>query len=211
MSVTVHKPSGSKIAPFFQPVEILEIGYPGQPVEIIIHNGKLIVYDAYGNTVITGGVVQAKGLVVGAQSWAHNINFTASDADTVTWGEGTIYFGDGNSVDTGAGTTGNMAAKTYIYYNGTSTLVTTTIAAAVVGNTVRLVAIAENQASGKALVAVVNQTGNTIRGDNIVGGTISAGINLGVANVVLDGANKRILVNDGSNDRILIGFDSGGF
>ena len=31
------------------------------------------------------------------------------------------------------------------------------------------------------------------------------------ANVKLDGANARILINDGSDDRILIGFQSGGF
>ncbi len=31
------------------------------------------------------------------------------------------------------------------------------------------------------------------------------------ANVKIDGANARIIINDGSNDRILIGFQSGGF
>lgn len=30
-------------------------------------------------------------------------------------------------------------------------------------------------------------------------------IQVGVSNVVIDGANKRILINDGTNDRILIG------
>ena len=31
------------------------------------------------------------------------------------------------------------------------------------------------------------------------------------ANVKIDGANARIIINDGSNDRILIGYQSGGF
>jgi len=39
----------------------------------------------------------------------------------------------------------------------------------------------------------------------------SGSINVGVGNVKIDGANKRILINDGTNDRILIGFQSAGF
>ena len=35
--------------------------------------------------------------------------------------------------------------------------------------------------------------------------------NLNDANVKIDGANKRILINDGSNDRILIGYQLNGF
>ncbi len=31
------------------------------------------------------------------------------------------------------------------------------------------------------------------------------------ANVKIDGANNRIVINDGSNDRILMGYQSGGF
>ena len=41
--------------------------------------------------------------------------------------------------------------------------------------------------------------------------TITGVFTVGASNVVIDGANKRILVNDGTNDRILIGFSSGGF
>jgi hypothetical protein len=40
---------------------------------------------------------------------------------------------------------------------------------------------------------------------------LTGSINLGVGNVVVDGTNKRILVNDGTNDRCLLGFQSGGF
>jgi len=40
---------------------------------------------------------------------------------------------------------------------------------------------------------------------------LTGDINLNDANIKIDGANKRILINDGSDDRILIGYQSGGF
>lgn len=40
---------------------------------------------------------------------------------------------------------------------------------------------------------------------------LTGDFNLNDANVKIDGANKRILINDGANDRILIGYHSGGF
>lgn len=40
---------------------------------------------------------------------------------------------------------------------------------------------------------------------------LTGDIQVGVGNVKIDGANKRILINDGSDDRILIGYQSGGF
>ena len=40
---------------------------------------------------------------------------------------------------------------------------------------------------------------------------LAGDIQVGVGNVKIDGANKRIVINDGTNDRILIGFQSGGF
>lgn len=41
----------------------------------------------------------------------------------------------------------------------------------------------------------------------ILGGVIKVGGN----NIIIDGANKRIIINDGTYDRILIGYQSGGF
>jgi len=43
------------------------------------------------------------------------------------------------------------------------------------------------------------------------GQTLSGDVSVGIGNVKIDGANKRIFINDGTNDRILIGFQSGGF
>lgn len=41
--------------------------------------------------------------------------------------------------------------------------------------------------------------------------TLSGNFNLNDANVLIDGANKRITISDGTNTRILIGYQSGGF
>lgn len=40
---------------------------------------------------------------------------------------------------------------------------------------------------------------------------LTGSINVGAGNVVVDGVNKRILINDGTNNRVLMGFQSGGF
>lgn len=50
-----------------------------------------------------------------------------------------------------------------------------------------------------------------VSASRITAGTIAAAANLGNSSVVLDGANKRIIVNDGTNDRVLIGYLSGKF
>lgn len=49
----------------------------------------------------------------------------------------------------------------------------------------------------------------------LTAGTIAVAANLGAlsgsAGVILDGANKRIVINDGTNDRVLIGYLAGKF
>ena len=47
----------------------------------------------------------------------------------------------------------------------------------------------------------------TIQADSLIGGMVDVGNN----RVVIDGENRRILINDGDNDRILIGFHKDGF
>lgn len=50
-----------------------------------------------------------------------------------------------------------------------------------------------------------------VSASRITAGTIAAAANLGNSSVILDGANKRIIVNDGTNDRVLIGYLAGKF
>lgn len=51
----------------------------------------------------------------------------------------------------------------------------------------------------------------TFLGELIAGSIITGAITVGANNVMIDGANKRIVINDGTNDRIIMGFLSGGF
>ncbi len=36
-------------------------------------------------------------------------------------------------------------------------------------------------------------------------GSLGSAIQIGGSNIIIDGANKRIIINDGQNDRVLIG------
>jgi len=51
----------------------------------------------------------------------------------------------------------------------------------------------------------------SLSADVIQAGTINTTINIGGLNVLIDGANGRIIVNDGTVDRVLIGKLVGGF
>ncbi len=57
-------PSGSQI-PFGKPVDVLNIGKPGWPGQLIIHDGKLTIYGANGETLIEDGKIQTDALDVG--------------------------------------------------------------------------------------------------------------------------------------------------
>jgi len=59
----------------------------------------------------------------------------------------------------------------------------------------------------------IDREGNAAFGGDIsaASGTFTGTIYVGSANVLLDGANKRIVINDGTNDRVLIGYLSSGF
>jgi len=57
------------------------------------------------------------------------------------------------------------------------------------------------------LTAYLSKTGT----NQPMSGTIRLGTGTGTASIILDGGNKRIIINDGTNDRILIGYQSGGF
>ena len=65
--------SGAKVGGIFTPVNILEIGGAGQPTEIVIHNGKLYIYNATGQTLIDGGLIEARALKAGDITVALNV------------------------------------------------------------------------------------------------------------------------------------------
>lgn len=204
--------SGSKVGAIKTPIEIMEIGNPGMPGELIIHNGKLYLYGPTGATLIDAGIIQtgailansitADALTIGSQSFSHNITWTATDADTCSWSAGDIKWANGDTVSINSGNTGDIAATTFIYYNGTTTLqVTTNFEDVVSDNNVLLAIVELGDTGGKCIITPINSTGTTIDADKIVTGKIQStdgktyfDLNLG-----------KLVVNDSSNDRVLIG------
>lgn len=167
----VRIPSGSRIPGVRNPVNVTEIGNPGQPTELIIHNGKLYIYNTAGQTLVDGGVIQTQGVAVGLKSWVHNITFSATDKDTASWNSGTVYFGDGSSQAIITGNTGNITEKTYIYYDGTSVLKKTTNANFIADSYILLTTIEPaDEDDEKAVITVSRLPSGTISADQIVAG-----------------------------------------
>jgi hypothetical protein len=66
--------------------------------------------------------------------------------------------------------------------------------------------------SGNTTFALSGVDGSAVFKGTIQASSFIAGaVEVGSPNVVIDGANSRIIINDGTNDRILIGYQAGGF
>jgi len=172
--VDIKSSGGSRVPPTRTPINVFEIGKPGQATEIIVHNGKLYVYNAKGQTLIDGGIIQTQGVAVGLKSWVHNIVFTATDEDTASWGSGTIYFGDGSNQAIDAGNTGNIVATTYVYYDGTATLKKTTDASFIDDDYILLATVEEGGAGTKCVITVSQLPSGTISAEQVVTGFLDA-------------------------------------
>lgn len=61
--------------------------------------------------------------------WSTNVNWYASDYNTVSWGSGSVYLPDWTELTISSGNTGNMSTVTYIYYDQSDSLVHTTTSA----------------------------------------------------------------------------------
>lgn len=212
--------SGSRMMGGEPPVEKIVIGLPGKPQKAIIHKGKIYIYNADGQTLIDGGVIIARAIAakaitsdklnIAARPFTHNIAWIASTATKCSWNSGTIRWSDGSTSNINAGNSGNLAAKTYIYYNGTSTLQKTDNYKNMTGNNVVLLTIVEPNPSGngKCVITPVYSTGTTIDGDRITTGRIKSVD----GKTYFDLNERRILLTDDVGDkRLLIGYQEGGF
>ena len=131
----------------------------------------------------TVGTSQLQDNAVGSQEgnialrgWEQTCAFTATDADTVTWGAGTFTSSNGDSYSILTGNTGNMTAKTYIYLNiavSTTAYQTTTTATTAIGDGKVLIAIAQNNTT-EATFMLLNNNSYNIDAANIVAGSITA-------------------------------------
>ena len=104
----------------------------------------------FQSITLSGSVVieeVSAGSVPAIQGWQFDGAFSASDSNTVAWAAGTLTFANGETRSIGGGNTGNMAARTYIYYDedvSTTAFQTTTTASNAVGKNKILIGIAEN-------------------------------------------------------------------
>ena len=157
-------------------------------------------------TEIQDGTIFANKLVVGAQTWVHNIVWTATDYNTASWSTGTINFSDGRSFDIASGNTGNITDPTYIYFdeNNPTVLQTSTVRTDAIGDSKILLAIAEDVADTDAscVIQTIASFGTTIDGEQIVTGSITSVD----GNSVLDLNNGYYRVSDGSNGRVRLGY-----
>jgi len=205
--------SGSRMINAENPIEVINIGRPGDPTQILVYKGKIYIYNSAGQTLIDGGYVSARAikaaavtaekLSLGAKKFIHNIVWTATDYNTCSWSAGVIKFADGTTDNTSSGNTGNITQKTYIYYNGTSTLQKTTSYSSAISNSNIPLAIVEPvvDTDAKCIITSFVNVGTTIDGDLIITGKIQSVD----TKTYFDLNNKRIIMNDGSNNRVLIG------
>lgn len=124
---------------------------------------------------LTPGIPLPPGLLdVANWGWSQTCIFSSASATQVNWGAGTFKSSSGTTYSIGAGNTGVMAAKTYIYLDlnvsSTAYQVTTTPATAV-GLGKVLVAVAQN---GTTSATYNLNEASQIVGDNILANTINA-------------------------------------
>jgi hypothetical protein len=125
-----------------------------------------------GQQIVPGSYL----LTVGDWGWGQTCVFSSTDFNTVSWGAGTFKTANGNIYNISAGNTGNMSAKTYIYFdlNVSETVYQiTTVPGDSVGIGKVVVAVANN--STNPIPATYNLTeANQIVGDNILANSINA-------------------------------------
>ena len=66
--------------------------------------------------------------------------------------------------------------------------------------------------NGVTTLSLSGATGNAVfLGEIRAASIITGAVNVGDSSIIIDGANRRIIINDGSDDIILLGYQSGGF
>lgn len=128
------------------------------------------------NQGIGGLKLTAAMTSISNNDWSFSGTFSVTDADTVAWGSGTLTTSNGGSYSITGSNTGNMTAKTYIYFDlGTSSTAfqTTTTASTAIGDGKIIIAIAKN-GTGEASYMLMNDLQHNIDAANIVAGSITA-------------------------------------
>ena len=129
------------------------------------------------------GMPGGSGQVVPAlRALVHDLVFSVTDADTVAWALGSLVLSDGTTYSISGGNTGNMSARTFVYFDRATSLTvlqTTTTLATAVGDDKVLIATAINGTDEPEFVVYGGIGGLNINGSVIVPGTIgSSSLNL---------------------------------
>lgn len=151
------------------------------PATGVLTASAVILSGLQAGSDINGAYLSAASVASAAanlalRGWTQTSAFTVTDADTVAWGAGSFTASDGTSYAIGAGNTGNMVAKTYIYLDIAISVIayqTTTTATTAIGNGKVLIAIAQN-ATTEATFMLLNNNQYNIDAANIIAGSITA-------------------------------------
>ena len=133
------------------------------------------------------------------RGWSQTCAFSSTDADTVSWGAGSLILSDGTTYAIGAGNTGNMAARTYIYFDvaiSTTAYQVPTTAATAVGNGKILVGTAVNATGGAIFEVFSGLGGLAINASHVIAGTITTNE---IAANTITGANISTLSISGKS------------
>lgn len=147
-------------------------------------NKKLIAVAQNGAAqaqfIVYGGIggikLPASGTSISNNNWTFSGTWSVTDADTIAWGAGTLSTSDGGAYSITGSDTGNMAAKTYIYFDlavSSTAFQTTTTAANAIGDGKILIAIAQN-GTGEGTYLVMNDKQSNLDAAQIVAGSITA-------------------------------------
>lgn len=141
----------------------------------VAQNGRaqaqFTVYDGIGGLKIPSASTGIEN-----NNWGFSGTWSITDLDTIAWSSGTLTTSDGGSYSISAGNTGNMAAKTYVFFDlafSSTVFNTTTTASSAVDVGKILIAICQNGTT-EATFIVVNDKSLNIDAANIVAGSITA-------------------------------------
>ena len=133
------------------------VGGTDQGDVIIGSAAKYAKWDKSAATFTINGAAVTSSVITSVASgsdfsvlhWQETMVFSATDYDTVAWAAGAITLSDGTTYNIDAGNTGNMAARTFIYFDkavSSTVLQITTTAATANGANKILIAVAQNNA-----------------------------------------------------------------
>jgi len=150
------------------------------------------------NTGYLSGLISPANIALAERGWVQTCVFSMTDANTVAWGAGTFTATDGTAYSINAGNTGDMAAKTYIYLDITTSTTTyqiTTNPTTAIGAHHVIVAVAQNGTVEPTWEVLQSQGGKNINAAEIVAGSITA--NEITANTITAAQISTLIINAG--------------